>query len=154
MGASVSSIVQPLMYAKNGDWEQAMKALSPGVANILMAITGQNVGSRDRIMSKYDSDYERVLRGLGFKSVDESIAADKQSILCDDRKDKEAERKAAIDAYLKDSTTENAAKLKELGVTPKAVKQERMRKEMDRSERNTDTKNRIVTGKQIGRAHV
>lgn len=139
LGPAVSSVIQPLMYAKDGDAMQALKMLSPGIANIIMAVSGKNEGSRGRTNAVYDSAYDRVLRGLGFKSVDESIATDKQSILYDDRKQLQKEKQDAVDDFINNPSSDNLARIKELGIKPKTVKDERKRKQEDKAGRMKDS---------------
>jgi len=139
LGPAVSSVIQPLMYAKDGDAMQALKMLSPGIANIIMAVSGKNEGSRGRTNAVYDSAYDRVLRGLGFKSVDESIATDKQSILYDDRKQLQKEKQDAVDDFIDNPSSDNLARIKELGIKPKTVKDERKRKQEDKAGRMKDS---------------
>jgi hypothetical protein len=139
LGPLASSIIQPFLYAKDGDTMQALKMLSPGIANIIMAVSGKNEGSRGRTNAVYDSGYDRLLRVLGFKSVDESIATDKQSIIYDDNKQLQKEKQNAVDDFIGDPSPENLARLKELGVKPQTVKNERKRKQEDKSARMKDS---------------
>ena len=52
---------------------------------------------------------------------------------------KQAEKRAkddAIDAFIEEPTAENAARLNELGVTPKSIQTEMARRKMNRAELN------------------
>lgn len=134
-GATGSTAIQTARNIFKGDTMNALKSFSPGLANIIMAATGKSEGSRDRINSKYDTLYDRILRGAGFKSVHESIGNDVQTIIHQENEDKKTEKQKAIDNYIADPTADNARKLKELRVRPDTVKEERQRKQMDKLER-------------------
>ena len=135
VGPALSSVKGVLSNGFNGDGVAALRSFSPGLANVYMAATGKSVGARNRTTSVYDGAYDRLLRLLGFRSADEAVASDIQGIIYNDRDKLADEKKAAIDEYLANPTTANAKRLKELGVKPKTVKDERKRKEQDKLER-------------------
>ena len=73
---------------------------------------------------------------IGFNPLNETMAGD---IARNDYANKQAEKRAkddAIDAFIEEPTAENAARLNELGVTPKSIKTEMARRKMNRAELN------------------
>ena len=113
----------------------AIRDVSPGIYNIVAAARGYSEGKRGRVNDRYNTFYDRVLRAMGFKSTGERVNSDIDRIV-NMRKSKEAQEKQdAIDAYLENPSTENAGRLKALGVKPKAVADERKKKQQSRRER-------------------
>ena len=111
---------------------QAIRDVSPGAYNLLAAGFGESRGNRGRLNSTYDDFFERALRAIGFKSTGETIPADVQRIIYDKRDKLSDDKQKAIDTYIEHPTTENARKLRKLGVKPKTVQEERKRKRMER----------------------
>ena len=111
---------------------QAIRDVSPGAYNILAAGFGESRGARGRVNSTYDDFFEKALRAIGFKSTDETIAADVQRIIYDKRDKLSDDKQKAIDAYIEHPTTENMRQLRKLGVKPETVREERKRKRMER----------------------
>ena len=119
----------------NGSVASFVRALSPGMYNIYSAATGEKVGKRDRVTSYYEGAWERILRAAGFQSTDERISSDMERIVSKERSGLTKEKQEAVDAFIANPTGANAKRLKELGVSPKTVKQERERKKQDRAGR-------------------
>ena len=70
---------------------------------------------------QYQNAYEQALRMIGFNPINETMAGD---IASNDYANKQAEKRAkddAIDAFIEEPTAENAARLNQLGVTPKSI---------------------------------
>jgi hypothetical protein len=64
-----------------GKWADALRDVSPGLYNQYAAwIAEHSTGTRGRVNNYYDSFYDKALRAIGFKSVDESIDSDIQRI--------------------------------------------------------------------------
>lgn len=135
LGPAGGTVVQTARSLIQGEPLTALKMFSPGMANIVQASIGESKQSRGRTNTKYDDLYDRLIRGMGFRSVDEAVASDVQSIVSANRREKSSEKQEAIDAFLAEPTGENARRLRELGVTPKQVRAERQRKKMSKSER-------------------
>ena len=118
------------------DGAAAIRDISPGLYNQYAAwIAGESTGGRGRVNTRYDTIFSKLLKSIGFKSTDERVASDIQRITYNERSRLTDEKQAAIDAYLADETTENAKRLKELGIKPETVKKERERKKADRLQR-------------------
>lgn len=118
------------MYAGDA-WEKQIRNISPGLGNLILAAEGRSIGKRGRTNAEYTSAYQRLLRGMGFNSTEESDAWIVQSILSNERSGKQTEKQALIDEYLQNPTTENAMRLKKAGIKPATVKAERKKKALD-----------------------
>jgi hypothetical protein len=146
LGPTIGTILSALGAAAQGNVNETLKAISPGVGNIAQAIAGESLGYRGRVNNVYDDMYERVLKGMGFRLTDEAVSSDIKNITSTEQKEKQAEDKSAIDAYIKDPSNENRAKLIELHITGKRVNQERMNKgktSLDRSEQGVSKRERV-----------
>lgn len=135
MGATLSKTANLISDSLKGNGMSAIRDVSPGIYNIVAAARGYSEGKRGRVNDRYNTFYDKVLRAMGFKSTDERVNSDIDRII-NMRKTKEIQEKQdAIDAYLEDPSTENAIRLKALGVKPKAVADERKKKQQSRRER-------------------
>jgi len=128
----VGNMFDGTVNGTEGAYLNALRSISPGLYNIYAAFEGETLGARGRKTSVYNTFYERLIRGAGFKSVDESLATDIQRITYNERAKLTKEKQKAVDAFIMSPTTENAQRLKELGVRPDTVKKERERKQADR----------------------
>ena len=134
-GPALSKAANLISDSLKGNGMSAIRDVSPGIYNIVAAARGYSEGKRGRVNDRYNTFYDRVLRAMGFKSTDERVNSDIDRIV-NMRKSKEAQEKQdAIDAYLENPSTENASRLRELGVKPKAVADERKKKQQNRRER-------------------
>lgn len=134
-GPALSKTANLISDLLKGNGMSAIRDVSPGIYNIVAAARGYSEGKRGRVNDRYNTFYDRVLRAMGFKSTDERVNSDIDRIV-NMRKSKEAQEKQdAIDAYLENPSTENASRLRELGVKPKAVADERKKKQQNRRER-------------------
>ena len=129
------NMIKGFYLEEEGAYLSALRNISPGLYNIFSAVQGETLTSRDRRNSVYEDMYDRMLRGLGFKSVDESLSTDVQRIVGHDRALLNLEKQRAVDAFLRNRSYENLRKLKELGIKPDTVKKEAKRKELDRLNR-------------------
>lgn len=132
LGPTASTLwnVAKSMYAGDA-WEKQIRNVSPGLGNLILAAEGRSIGKRGRTNAEYTSTYQRLLRGMGFNSTEESDAWLIQSILSNERSSKQNEKQALIDAYLQNPTPENAMKLKKAGIKASTVKAERKKKALD-----------------------
>ena len=134
-GAGVSTVSGVTSNFFAGNYNDALRALSPGAWNIMTAIRGESYDKRGRVNDVYDDLYSRILRGIGFKSVDETLPSDRKRIINRAKSSLVKEKQQAIDEYLANPTTKNAKRLKELDITPKQVENERKKKQTTRRER-------------------
>ena len=139
-GPAVSKILSFGKDAFNGDGASALRDVSPGLYNIYAAFgAGESSGKRGRTNNRYLTAQDRLLRAMGFRSVKESTASDVSRIETMEKKDAAAEKQKAVDAYIEKPTSENKAKLKELGIKDKTVETERKKKGQTRLQRTRDT---------------
>lgn len=136
-GATISTLIDVIGAAASADPVKAITALSPGAGNIIKAYTGESIGKRGRVNTKYDTAHDRICRLLGFRSLGEAVDSDVTYMRSLEKSEKTSERQEAIDAYIENPTNENAKKLKELGVKRRDVEKEREKKRLSRQERTT-----------------
>lgn len=136
LGATGSTIWGVGSNLSQGNFANALRSLSPGLFNIYTAAwAGETKDARGRKVSVYEDVWDRIIRGIGFKSIDESLAGDLTRINANERGDKTRAEKRAIDAYIEDPSPENLKRLKELKIKPSRVREERKKKNLDRLER-------------------
>lgn len=116
-----STTVQLAKAVLNGDANGAMKAISPAAGNIYGAVAGYNTDSKGRKTVDYDTR-DRIVRGLGFRTIKEANATDAQSIVYNYKEQKKNDRAKAKSEYLKDPSSSNRQKLKEMGYSDKEIK--------------------------------
>ena len=122
------------MY-QGGDWANVLRDVSPGLYNLVAASRGETYDRRGRINDRYTTTWDRILRAVGFRSVDESINSDVQRIIRNQKSKRTQEEQGAIDAAIKNPTSANLAKLKELGIDPKRYKTEKEKKGTTKNDR-------------------
>lgn len=131
-----STTVQLAKAVLNGDANGAMKAISPALGNIYGAVAGYNTDSNGRKTVDYDTK-DRIVRGvLGFRTVKEANATDAQSIVYNYKEQKKNDRAKAKSEYLKDPSSSNRQKLKEMGYSDKEIKALKDDKKSTRVERS------------------
>lgn len=130
-----STTVQLAKAVLNGDANGAMKAISPAAGNIYGAVAGYNTDSKGRKTVDYDTR-DRIVRGLGFRTIKEANATDAQSIVYNYKEQKKNDRAKAKSEYLKDPSSSNRQKLKEMGYSDKEIKAIKDDKKSTRVERS------------------
>nr|DAR56224.1 MAG TPA: DNA methylase [Caudoviricetes sp.] len=130
-----STTVQLAKAVLNGDANGAMKAISPAAGNIYGAVAGYNTDSKGRKTVDYDTR-DRIVRGLGFRTIKEANATDAQSIVYNYKEQKKNNRAKAKSEYLKDPSSSNRQKLKEMGYSDKEIKALKDDKKSTRVERS------------------
>ena len=110
------------------------------------AIIGQSkcamYRKRGRVNQEYTTPYQRLLRGMGFQSTDESDSYLIQSILSSEKKKASSKKQQLIDEYIANPTGENARKLKNAGIKPSTVKAEQKKKKLDTKGRTESSMNK------------
>lgn len=142
MGPTASTIAQMWKYGLS-DPIGSLRAFSPGLSNIVQAgLMGYSTGQRGRKLQEYNSFYDKLLKGLGFRSVDESIASDMEDIVKAERREKKDKDSALIDDYIKarekndsEKMGEYAREMKARGITRKRVLNEIENKKLDKKSR-------------------
>lgn len=117
-----------------------LRAISPMLYNVITAWTGESYDYRGRITNKYDGAWDRLVRFMGFRSLDESVATDVQSIKYYKMEKEAKEKQDAIDNYLDaeeagKSLAPYVRKLNELGVKRSTIVKARKDRKKDRRER-------------------
>ena len=130
-----STTVQLAKAVLNGDTNGAMKAISPAAGNIYGAVAGYNTDSKGRKTVDYDTG-DRIARGLGFRTVREANATDAQNIDYNYKEQKKNDRAKAKSEYLKNPSSSNRQKLKEMGYSDKEIKALKDDKKSTRVERS------------------
>ena len=130
-----STTVQLAKAVLNGDTNGAMKAISPAAGNIYGAVAGYNTDSKGRKTVDYDTG-DRIARGLGFRTVREANATDAQNIVYNYKEQKKNDRAKAKSEYLKNPSSSNRQKLKEMGYSDKEIKALKDDKKSTRVERS------------------
>lgn len=130
-----STTVQLAKAVLNGDANGAMKAISPAAGNIYGAVAGYNTDSKGRKTVDYDTK-DRIVRGLGFRTIREANATDAQNIVYNYKEQKKNDRAKAKSEYLKDPSSSNRQKLKEMGYSDKEIKALKDDKKSTRVERS------------------
>lgn len=131
-----STTVQLAKAVLNGDTNGAMKAISPAAGNIYGAVAGYNTDSKGRKTVDYDTK-DRIVRGvLGFRTIREANATDAQNIVYNYKEQKKNDRAKAKSEYLKDPSSSNRQKLKEMGYSDKEIKALKDDKKSTRVERS------------------
>ena len=137
-GVAGSSIYQASKQLSSGNINEAIKAISPGVGNIAIAMSGKVKTTRGRDKYSFGEDaYGRVLKGLGFMPIKEKIESDITRIVKNEESKKREEEIKAIDEYLREPSRENINKLKEMKISAKRVDMERKKKNQTPAERLT-----------------
>lgn len=130
-----STTVQLAKAVLNGDTNGVMKAISPAAGNIYGAVAGYNTDSKGRKTVDYDTG-DRIARGLGFRTVKEANATDAQNIVYNYKEQKKNDREKAKSEYLKNPSSSNRQKLKEMGYSDKEIKALKDDKKSTRVERS------------------
>ena len=142
-GPAASTLFNVAKSAYGGDnWTKQVRNVSPGLGNLLMAAQGNSVGKRGRVNQEYTTPYQRLLRGMGFQSTDESDSYLIQSILSSEKKKASSKKQQLIDEYIANPTGENARKLKNAGIKPSTVKAEQKKKKLDTKGRTESSMNK------------
>lgn len=142
-GPAASTLFNVAKSAYGGDnWTKQVRNISPGLGNLLMAAQGNSIGKRGRVTQEYTTPYQRLLRGMGFQSTDESDSYLIQSILSSEKKKASSKKQQLIDEYIANPTGENARKLKSAGIKPSTVKAEQKKKKLDTQGRTESSMNK------------
>ena len=106
---------------------------------MLQAVTGETRTTRHRVGTTYDSNYEKLLHAVGFRTIDEAITTDLKDAMYNQRTEAKEDEQDAIDAFIKTPTAENRSRLIELKITHKRIENERRKKSLNNRERATDS---------------
>ncbi|WP_415942613.1 DEAD/DEAH box helicase family protein [Mitsuokella multacida] len=121
-GPLVSTVYNVATQIGNHNPIETIKAVSPSLGNMLQAVVGETRTTHHRVGTVYEDMYSRVMHALGFRSVDETNNSFVNSYLYKQKKQAQEDRKDAMDAYIRDPSSENRQRMTSLGVTDKTFK--------------------------------
>lgn len=144
-GPLVSTVYNVATQIGNHNPIETIKAVSPSLGNMLQAVVGETRTTHHRVGTVYEDMYSRVMHGLGFRSVDETNNSFVNSYLYKQQKQAQEDRKDAMDAYIRNPSSENSQRMTSLGVTDKTFKTykenaNKSAKERSQSEKKTKSK--------------
>ena len=138
-GATASTIYDTGVNLAQGNGLNALRSVSPGLYNWVAAGLGETHDSRGRKLSVYENLQDRLIRGIGFNTFEETYLKDIHRIKNNEQRKVTKEEHRAIDDYIDNPTSENLKRLKELKISPARVKEERKKKKQNSLERFQDT---------------
>lgn len=144
-GPLVSTIYNVAKQAANHNPIETIKAVSPSLGNILQAIVGETRTTHHRVGTVYEDAYSRVMHALGFRSVDETNNSFVNSYLYNQQKQEREDRKDAMDAYIRNPSSENHQRMVDLGIkdsTFKTYKDNANKSSKERSQGEKKTKSK------------
>ena len=126
-GPAGSVIPGSIANAMSGDYIKAMKTINPAIGNIAEALRGYSTNSKGQVSYKYEGT-ERYLKGMGFKPVGQSLAADMSSATYAEKtRTKDKKQKLLMNAARKRAdgeklTTAEMTELRKNGITGAQLK--------------------------------
>lgn len=145
LGSTVNQVRKQLSYR---NYAEALKAINPTMGNIALAYKGEVRTTRGRMKYQYQNMAERMWRAIGFTPLNETLAGDLASNEYAENQEQTKAKQEAIDDFLADPSSENAARLNELGVTPKSLENESARRTMNRHQLNELAKEKEAAKKK------
>lgn len=133
LGSTIQQVSKQLSYR---NYAEALKAINPTIGNIALAYKGEVRTTRGRMKYQYQNMAERMWRAIGFTPLNETLAGDLASNEYAEKQEQTKAKQEAVDDFLADPSSENAARLNELGVTPKTLENESARRTMNRHQLN------------------
>lgn len=145
LGSTVNQVRKQLSYR---NYAEALKAINPTMGNIALAYKGEVRTTRGRMKYQYQNMAERMWRAIGFTPLNETLAGDLASNEYAEKQEQTKAKQEAIDDFLANPSSENAARLNELGVTPKSLENESARRTMNRHQLNELAKEKEAAKKK------
>ena len=144
-GPLVSTVYNVATQIGNHNPIETIKAVSPSLGNMLQAVVGETRTTHHRVGTVYKDMYSRVMHALGFRSVDETNNSFVNSYLYKQQKQEQEDRKDAMDAYIRNPSSENHQRMVDLGVkdsTFKTYKENANKSSKERSQSEKKTKSK------------
>ena len=144
-GPLVSTVYNVATQIGNHNPIETIKAVSPSLGNMLQAVVGETRTTHHRVGTVYEDMYSRVMHALGFRSVDETNNSFVNSYLYKQQKQEQEDRKDAMDAYIRNPSSENRQRMVDLGVkdsTFKTYKENANKSSKERSQGEKKTKSK------------
>lgn len=145
LGSTVNQVSKQLSYR---NYAEALKAVNPTMGNIALAYKGEVRTTRGRMKYQYQNMAERMWRAIGFTPLNETLAGDLASNEYAEKQEQTKAKQEAVDDFLANPSSENAARLNELGVTPKTLENESARRTMNRHQLNALAKEKEAAKKK------
>lgn len=145
LGSTVQQVSKQLSYR---NYAEALKAINPTMGNIALAYKGEVRTTRGRMKYQYQNMAERMWRAIGFTPLNETLAGDLASNEYAEKQEQTKAKQEAVDDFLANPSSENAARLNELGVTPKTLENESARRTMNRHQLNELAKEKEAAKKK------
>lgn len=145
LGSTVNQVSKQLAYR---NYAEALKAINPTMGNIALAYKGEVRTTRGRMKYQYQNMAERMWRAIGFTPLNETLAGDLASNEYAEKQEQTKAKQEAVDDFLANPSSENAARLNELGVTPKTLENESARRTMNRHQLNEIAKEKEAAKKK------
>ena len=145
LGSTIQQVSKQLSYR---NYAEALKAINPTIGNIALAYKGEVRTTRGRMKYQYQNMAERMWRAIGFTPLNETLAGDLASNEYAEKQEQTKAKQKAVDDFLANPSSENAARLNELGVTPKSLENESARRTMNRHQLNELAKEKEATKKK------
>lgn len=121
-GPAGSVIPGSIASAMSGDYIKVMKTVNPAIGNIAEALRGYSTNSKGQVSYRYEGT-EKYLKGMGFRPVGQSLAADMSSATYAEKtRTKNKKQKLLMDAARKRAdgeklTTAEMTELRKNGIT-------------------------------------
>ena len=144
-GPLVSTVYNVATQIGNHNPIETIKAVSPSLGNMLQAVVGETRTTHHRVGTVYKDMYSRVMHALGFRSVDETNNSFVNSYLYKQQKQEQEDRKDAMDAYIRNPSSENHQRMVDLGIkdsTFKTYKENANKSSKERSQGEKKTKSK------------
>lgn len=145
LGSTINQVSRQLSYR---NYAEALKAINPTLGNIALAYKGEVRTTRGRMKYQYQNMAERMWRAIGFTPLNETLAGDLASNEYAEKQEQTKAKQKAVDDFLANPSSENAARLNELGVTPKSLENESARRTMNRHQLNELAKEKEAAKKK------
>lgn len=145
LGSTINQVSRQLSYR---NYAEALKAINPTMGNIALAYKGEVRTTRGRMKYQYQNMAERMWRAIGFTPLNETLAGDLASNEYAEKQEQTKAKQKAVDDFLANPNSENAARLNELGVTPKSLENESARRTMNRHQLNELAKEKEAAKKK------
>ena len=144
-GPLVSTVYNVATQIGNHNPIETIKAVSPSLGNMLQAVVGETRTTHHRVGTVYEDMYSRVMHALGFRSVDETNNSFVNSYLYKQQKQEQEDRTDAMDAYIRNPSSENHQRMVDLGIkdsTFKTYKENANKSSKERSQGEKKTKSK------------
>lgn len=145
LGSTIQQVSKQLSYR---NYAETLKAINPTMGNIALAYKGEVRTTRGRMKYQYQNMAERMWRAIGFTPLNETLAGDLASNEYTEKQEQTKAKQKAVDDFLANPSSENAARLNELGVTPKSLENESARRTMNRHQLNELAKEKEAAKKK------